>query len=123
MGPTNNNLIYHIKIGQKVPMCYSRHIVDVLHEVPATERQIRAPAALGWENNVPGIRQTDLQELIAYLEKCSRHGEGADLPEEWARQLLLVLNATGDVLPAKAEPLIDLLECDLPRRQAPRLSK
>lgn len=80
----------------------------------------RAPAALGWEDNVPGIRQTDLQELIAYLEKCSRNGEGADLPQEWARQLLLVLNARGDVLPAKTEPLIDPLECDRPRHLAPR---
>jgi hypothetical protein len=72
---------------------------------------------------VPGTRESDLQELIAYLEKCSRDGEGAELPQEWARQLLLVLNATDDVLPARSKPLIDPLEDNRPRHLAPRLSR
>jgi|HubBroStandDraft_6_1064221.scaffolds.fasta_scaffold48938_5 hypothetical protein len=74
-------------------MCYCRHIADGVREAPATERHCRAPAALCRENIMSDITRTELQELITYLERCARTVEGAELPQEWARQLLLVRNA------------------------------
>jgi hypothetical protein len=49
------------------------------------------------------ISRSDLHELIAYLEECLRNGKGADLPGEWANQLLLVLNAAGEAQPSNGD--------------------
>lgn len=68
------------------------------------ETLLRSRRFQGWENVVANLRQTELQDLIAYLEKCARNGEGAELPQEWACQLLLALNASRDIVSSGEAP-------------------
>ena len=78
-----------------VAMSYGRRIADGF-QTGADDREtfLRSRRFQGWENVVANLRQTELQDLIAYLEKCARNGEGAQLPPEWARQLLHVIEAS-----------------------------
>jgi hypothetical protein len=92
---------------------YGRSIADGF-QTGADDRETlpRSRRLQGWENVVAKLRQTDLQDLTAYLEKCSRNGKGAQLPPEWARQLLHVIEACSEILPDRAKPRIDPLEVE-----------
>jgi hypothetical protein len=53
------------------------------------------------------INRKDIEYLIVYLEHAARNGEGADLSQDLAEQLLEVLNAAGAATPAPAPTKIN----------------
>jgi hypothetical protein len=53
------------------------------------------------------ISRKDVEQLIAYLEQAAHNGEGADLSQDLAEQLLEVLNAAGAAKPARKSTKTD----------------